>query len=143
MPDAPVLAILAAAGAIILVAIVARVLRARREAAYFAARRRELRQTRGYLYMQQQELEQAAGRIVATSSTGTIAGYRVVRQIEAVFCDGQVSPVRAVTVLKAMAAEKGANALINLSGEQLPSGKYVARGDAVIIRPEEPQADGC
>ena len=89
------------------------------------------------MQLQQEELDRLAARILATSSTGTIAGFTLVRQIEAVYTDGHPSPNKAVQVLKAQAAEKGANAVINLVGERLPSGKCQAHGDAVIVRPTE------
>ena len=47
--------------------------------------------------------------------------------------------------MEAEAAEKGANALINLVSERPPSSKCVARGDAVIVKPLEmpqPSNDG-
>jgi hypothetical protein len=129
-----VIAVAAAVGALLLLLLVRRLLRARREAAYMAQRRREVRDARGHLYMEQEELDRLAQRIQATSSTGAIAGYDIVRQIEAVFTDGHLSPAKAVEVLKARAAEKGANAIINLGSERGTTGKYVARGDAVIVR---------
>jgi uracil phosphoribosyltransferase len=135
MSDPGVHALLLAGAGLVLALIVLRVWRARREAVYAAQRRRELRETRGYLYMQQQEIERLAARIVATSSTSSVAGFTVVRQVEALFTDGHNSTARAVQVLKAIAAEKGANAVLNLSSERLPSGKCAARGDAVIVRP--------
>lgn len=134
MDDWVVQALVAGAGALVVLSIIARVRRSVREARYAAQRRRELRETRGYLYMQQQEIERLASRIVATSSTGSIAGYEIVRQIEAVFTDGHVAPARAVEVLKAVAAEKGANALIHLATERAATGKYLASGDAVVVR---------
>ncbi|NUQ48251.1 MAG: hypothetical protein HUU22_19735, partial [Phycisphaerae bacterium] len=51
-----------------------------------------------------------ASRILATSSTGQVAGYEIVRQIEAVFEDGHRAPAEAVEALKAAAAQRGANA---------------------------------
>ena len=83
------------------------------------------------------EVERLAGKIIATSSTDSIAGFEIVRQIEAVFTDGHPTPGKAVEHLKAAAAEKGANAVINLNSAQPPSGKCVAHGDAVIVRPVE------
>ena len=73
-----------------------------------------------------------AARIVATSSGATIAGYEIREQIEAVFVDGFRQPHEAVEGLKAAAAMKGANALINVRHERTPSGQYTAAGDAVI-----------
>ncbi|MBW7906999.1 MAG: hypothetical protein LC135_11775 [Phycisphaerae bacterium] len=134
MPDAWVVAWVAGGVCVVVLAVAIRWWQRRREAAYDARRRAELRESRGYLYMQQQELERLAARIIATSSTATIAGFQIVRQIEAVFTDGHISPTRAVDVLKALAAEKGGNAIVNLASERLPTGKCAARGDAVIVR---------
>ncbi|HUU94477.1 MAG TPA: hypothetical protein VM487_01960, partial [Phycisphaerae bacterium] len=86
--------------------------------------------------------ERLAGRIVSTSSTTTIAGFEIVRQIEAVFADGHPSQSKAVEALKALAAEKGANALINLGSARLPSGRCVAQGDAVVVRPVAERRNG-
>ncbi|MBI5866055.1 MAG: hypothetical protein HZB38_16425 [Planctomycetes bacterium] len=130
-----VLSILAAAAVIVVISIVASFLSKRREGRFLRQRREELRRQQGYLAMQQQELERMTRRILATSSTASIAGFEVLRQIEAVFTDGHPSPNRAIDVLKAMAAELGANAIINLSSERLPSGKCLARGDAVLVQP--------
>jgi len=76
----------------------------------------------------------AAARIVATSSTGNIAGYDVVRQIEAVFVEGLRSPEEAVAALKSAAGKLGANALINLTHVRTTIGRYGAQGDAVVVR---------
>lgn len=75
-----------------------------------------------------------ASRIVASSSTGAIAGYEVIEQVEAVFVDGFRRPEDALEGLKASAAMKGANALLNVRHERGPSGKCAAAGDAVIVR---------
>lgn len=82
-----------------------------------AARRREL-----------------AARIVATSSGPGLAGYEIVEQIEAVFVDGFRSPAEAAEGLKAAAAERGANAIINVRQERSAAGRCTASGDAVRVR---------
>ena len=74
-----------------------------------------------------------AEKIVATSSTGEIAGYRVVEQVEAVFVDGFARPEEALEGLKAAAAMKGANALTNVRQERSSAGRYSAGGDAVKV----------
>jgi uncharacterized protein YbjQ (UPF0145 family) len=76
--------------------------------------------------------------VLATSSTAALVGYRVVRQIETLVTDGHASPAEAITALKALAAERGANGIIHLVSERQPGGKCLARGDAVVVRPEEP-----
>ncbi len=81
---------------------------------------------------------EAAG-IVATSSTDRVAGYEIVQQIEAVFEDGHRSPADAIESLKAAAARRGANALINLAQERTAAGRCTAQGDAVVIRPIIPK----
>ena len=117
-----------------------------REARYYARRRKEIRKTQKAVELQQREADRLGTRIIATSSTNDIAGFEVVRQIEAVFTEGHKSPANAVEMLKALAAQKGANAIINLAGERPPGSKCVARGDAVIVRslqrrPRAEQAD--
>lgn len=137
MGDPVITAIILAAGVVAVLALVARLWSRRREARYYARRRAELRKQRGYLQMQQQEIARLASQIIATSSTSTIAGFRIVRQIEAVFTDGHPSPSKAVEFLKATAAEKGANAVVNLNSARPPSGNCLAHGDAVIVHPIE------
>ncbi|MBU0640823.1 MAG: hypothetical protein KKB50_18310 [Planctomycetes bacterium] len=129
--------VVAAAAGVIVLTFVGYIWRRRREAAYTARRQAELRKQYNVLHMREQEIERLGDRIVATSSTQTIAGFAIIRQVEAVFTDGHRTPAKAVAALKALAAQKGANALINLNGERLPSGKCVARGDAVVVRPPE------
>lgn len=74
-----------------------------------------------------------AERIIATSSTSSIAGYKIVRQVEAVFVDGFRRPEEAIEGLKAVAAMKEANALINLQHERSAAGKCSASGDAIVV----------
>jgi uncharacterized protein YbjQ (UPF0145 family) len=83
---------------------------------------------------------EAAMRIIATGSGHCLAGYRIVRQIEAVFVEGQRSPEEAVSALKAQAGRRGANAVVNLSQARTAAGKCTAQGDAVLIEPEGPPA---
>lgn len=78
----------------------------------------------------------ASLKILATSSTPSVAGYKIVRQIEAVFVDGCRAPAEAVTALKAAAARRGANAVINLSQQRTAAGKCSAQGDAVVVQAE-------
>ena len=80
-----------------------------------------------------------ASKIVATSSTSEVAGFQIVRQIEAVFVDGFRRPEEAVEGLKAVAAMKGANGVTNVRHESVGMGKYSASGDAVVI--EQTQAN--
>lgn len=77
--------------------------------------------------------EQAA-EILATSSTCTIAGYDIVEQVEAVIVDGFRLPEDALEGLKAVAAMKGANAVINVHRDRVDGGTCSAAGDAVIVR---------
>lgn len=78
---------------------------------------------------------QAAQNIIATSSTGALAGYQIVQQIEAVFVEGRRSPQDALLGLKAAAGRLGANAIINLSHQRTTAGRCTAQGDAVQVRP--------
>ncbi|MFQ5805138.1 MAG: hypothetical protein ACE5I3_01670 [Phycisphaerae bacterium] len=134
MGDPVIIAIVSGAALLIVLTLIVRLWNRRREATYYARRRVELRKQRSYLRVQQQEIERLANRIIATSSTGSIAGFTIVRQIEALFTDGHPSPSKAVEFLKATAAQKGANAVINLGSARPPSGKCLAHGDAVIVR---------
>ena len=137
MSDPVIMAIVVGAVVVIALSLLGRVFGGRREAKRSARRAAELRKQGRFLEVQQAELERLAGRIIATSSTASIAGFEVVRQIEAVFTDGHTTPNKAVEHLKASAAEKGANAVVNLHSARPPSGKCVAQGDAVIVRPLE------
>jgi hypothetical protein len=136
MGDPVIIAIVAGAGIVFVLSVIAYVWKRYREARYYARRRVDLRKQRDFLETQQREIEQLAGRIIATSSTVSIAGYTIVRQIEAIFTDGHPTPNQAVQWLKAIAAEKGANAIINLTNARPPSGKCLAHGDAVVVRPD-------
>lgn len=75
--------------------------------------------------------EQAVA-IVATSTGNRLAGYRIVRQVEAVFVEGYRTPEEAIVALKATAAERGANAILNVQTERTSAGKCTASGDAVV-----------
>ncbi len=81
-----------------------------------------------------------AAKIIATSSAHEVTGYRVVRQIEAVFVDGFRRPEEAVEGLKAVAAMKGANGITNVRHAPAGMGKYSASGDAVVL--ETPPTSG-
>ena len=85
---------------------------------------------------------QAAMQIVATSSTGSVAGYEIVRQVDAVFVEGLRSQSEAITALKAVAAQRGANAIINLTHQHTAAGRCTAQGDAVVIRAIATQEPG-
>jgi len=80
------------------------------------------------------ERRKQAASILATSSTGNIPGYQITEQIEAVYVDGFRRPEEAIEGLKATAAMKGANALINVHHEHSTTGRHAAVGDAVIVR---------
>ncbi len=75
-----------------------------------------------------------AAKIVATSSTDRIVGYEIVEQVEAVYVEGFRRAEEALEGLKAAAAMKGGNAVTNVRSEHTPTGRYAARGDAVIVR---------
>lgn len=82
-----------------------------------------------------------SAKIVATSSGSELAGYRVVRQVEAVFVDVFRRPEEAVEGLKAVAAMKGANALLHVRHEPIGSGRYAASGDSVVVEEHQPAAE--
>jgi uncharacterized protein YbjQ (UPF0145 family) len=88
------------------------------------------------------ERRREAAKMLATSSTGQIQGYEVLEQIEAVYVDGFRRPEEAMEGLKATAAMKGANALINVRHEHSSTGRHAAAGDAVIVRRLAPEAGG-
>ena len=87
-------------------------------------------------YAQKRRAE--AAKILATSSTQNIAGYDIKEQVEAVYVDGFRRPEEAVEGLKAVAAMKGANAIINLKHERTAAGKCSADGDAVVVEKQQP-----
>lgn len=82
-----------------------------------------------------------AGQIMATSTGAGLAGFRIVRQVDAVFVEGLRTPEEAVTALKAAAAERGANALLNVSTQRTAAGRCSAGGDAVVAVPEKTAPD--
>jgi hypothetical protein len=83
-----------------------------------------------------------AEKIIATSSTGQIVGYEVVRQIEAVFVEGHRLPEEAVAAIKAAAGRLGANAIINLTHQRTAAGRCAAQGDAVVVRAKTEKGEG-
>ena len=122
------------AGVLILLMFVSKLFTGLREAAYAGRRRRDARARAAAAQEKLQEIERLSAKIIATSSSATIAGFEIVQQIEAVFVEGAPSPAAAVEELKASAARQGANAVINLNAVRLASGKCVANGDAVIVK---------
>ncbi len=83
----------------------------------------------------QRRQRELAGGIVATSTSNRLAGYRLVRQVEAVFVEGFSTPEDAVIALKATAVERGANAILNVATEHTAAGRCTASGDAVLVSP--------
>ncbi len=126
--------ILIAAGAVILLALVLRIVGRRRYSAAAARQRAAVRENYEHLRLQQEEIKKLAEKIVATSSTSRIVGFALVRQVETVFSEPRPSSTAAVDLVKALAARKGGNAVINLQTQQMPTGKWVANGDAVLVR---------
>lgn len=82
--------------------------------------------------IQKRQRELSVG-IVATSTSNRLAGYRLVRQVEAVFVEGFSSPEDALIALKATAVERGANAILNVKTEHTAAGRCTASGDAVLV----------
>jgi hypothetical protein len=78
-----------------------------------------------------------AERIVATSSGAHIVGYDLVEQIEAICVEGFQRPEDALEGLKAVAAMKGANALVNVRTQRFDARRCTAGGDAVVVRRAE------
>ncbi|MGE3181598.1 MAG: hypothetical protein AB7N71_08205 [Phycisphaerae bacterium] len=114
--------------------VVTVLLRRTKEAFRDAKRRSTLRQHAKQQQARTEEVHRLADQIIATSSTETIAGYEIVRQVEAVFVEGCKTPEIAVLEAKAIAARKGGNAVTNLKATRAANGKCAANGDAVIVR---------
>lgn len=76
---------------------------------------------------------QLAATIKSTSSTEQVPGYKIIQAIEALYVDGFRTPTDALEGLKAAAAEKGANAVINVRHERSSLGRCSASGDAVVV----------
>ncbi len=83
----------------------------------------------------------SAQAIVATSTGARLAGYHIVRQVEAVFVEGFRTPDDAMIALKADAADRGANAIVNVRTDRTAAGKCTASGDAIIVAPLTPRPD--
>lgn len=81
------------------------------------------------------ERREQALLIAATSTGNRLAGYRIVRQVEAVFVEGYRTPEDAMIALKAAAAGYGANAILNVRTERTAAGRCTASGDAVVVAP--------
>ena len=62
-----------------------------------------------------------------------LAGFKIVRQVEAVFVEGYRSPEEALIALKAEAAERGANGILNVNTDRTAAGRCSASGDAVVV----------
>ncbi len=89
------------------------------------------RYNQDYAELDRQRREDAA-KIIATSTGNRLAGYRIVRQVEAVFVDGFRTPEDALIALKAAAAQRGANAILNVATQRTAAGKCSASGDAIV-----------
>jgi hypothetical protein len=134
LSDPTVQKIVAGAAALIVLVILLRIISKVRYDVANARLRAELRREKDALQVQQEEAKQLAETIVATSSTARVAGYAIVRQIETVFAEAKPSSTAAVEAVKTLAAAKGANALVNLQSRQLPSGRWSASGDGVVVK---------
>ncbi|HOB73085.1 MAG TPA: hypothetical protein PKG54_01040 [Phycisphaerae bacterium] len=73
--------------------------------------------------------------VVATSTGNRLAGFRMVRQVEAVFVEGYRTPEDAILALKAAAVERGGNAILNVRTDRSVAGRCTASGDAVVVAP--------
>jgi len=76
-----------------------------------------------------------AQQILATSTGSRLVGYKILRQVEAVFVEGFRTPEEALTAIKSDAADRGANALINVRTERTTAGRCTAGADAVVVVP--------
>lgn len=138
LQDHPVL-LAGVAGGLILIALIQRVRARRRRRAEPPRLHPKLQAYAGRSEAEIEADRQQAAKIIATSSTGTVAGYEILRQIEAVYVDGYRTPQDATEALKAVAGRRGANALVNLSQQRTAAGRCTAQGDAVRIRPLPPK----
>lgn len=76
---------------------------------------------------------QLAATIKSTSSAEQVPGYKIIQAVEALYVDGFRTPNEAMEGLKAAAAAKGANAVINVRHERSSLGRCSASGDAVVV----------
>ncbi len=83
----------------------------------------------------QKRQRELAIQVIATSTSNRLAGYRLLRQVEAVFVEGFASPEDSLIALKATAADRGANAILNVKTEHTAAGRCTASGDAVVVTP--------
>ena len=134
LQDPLVRRIVFAAGGLVVLVVLLRVLGSWRAAAGAARRRAALRREYESVRLQQEEVKRLADQILTTSSTSRVTGFAIVRQVETVFSEGRASSAAAIELCKALAARKGANAIINLQSQQAPTGKWYASGDGVIVR---------
>lgn len=134
LQDPLVQRIVLAAAALVVLVIFLWIVGRWREARAAARRRAEVRRRFEGVRLEQEEIRRLAGQIVATSSTARIAGYAILRQVETVFSDGKSLSADAVEFAKALAAQKGANALVNLQTRQTSGGKWAASGDGVVVK---------
>lgn len=79
------------------------------------------------------ERQRQAAAIIATSTGSRLTGFRIIRQVEAVFVEGFRTPEEALTALKAAAVKRGANAVLNVRTERSMAGRCTASGDAVLV----------
>lgn len=82
---------------------------------------------------QNRRRREMAATIKSTSSTDQVPGYKILQAVEALYVDGFRTPVEALEGLKAAAAERGANAIINVRHERSSLGRCSASGDAVVV----------
>ncbi len=80
-----------------------------------------------------QRRRQLAATVKSTSSTDHVPGYKILQAIDALYVDGFRTPAEAIEGLKAAAAERGANAVINVHHERSSLGRCSASGDAVVV----------
>ncbi len=124
-----------AVGVLVVLALLQRAARRRRRRRKPAALHPRLEAYAGRTDADLQADRLEAVKIVATSSTAAVAGYQIVQQIEAVYVEGYRTPTDAGMAIKAAAARKGANAIINISQQRTAGGRCTAQGDAVVIEP--------
>lgn len=122
---------LIAAGVLVLLVYLLRVARSLRSAARV---RREIRRNHDQPSFTQGEVAKLSGQIVTESSTADTPGYTVVRHVETVMTEPRASSVAAIDMVKAHAAQKGANAVINVKTRKTSDGMWVANAEGVVVR---------
>ena len=83
---------------------------------------------------EEKEKKERIQSIIATSSSNSIIGYCIIKQLEMVSHSDTLDEEEAKQELKDKAAKLGANAIINIRIVRSRGGEVSIQGDAVIVR---------